>query len=154
MAETEMKFELAADTDAILAFLSVPECVGKVIPFVDHTDEKGHWVLKDQQSKVTQTKKLVPTLTVESGGIIEWVGKGEKLMATLRLELAKKGTGTEIKSVLRMDIEGALGIVLAPIISLNIRNQLEGIALGLREEFENPSAPGAPCHACPICGRA
>jgi len=152
LAETEMKFEIAADPDAVAAFLSAPENVGRMMPFVDHTDGNGHWILKDQQSRVTQTKKLVPALTVESGGVIEWVGKGERLTAALRFVLSRQEGCTAVDASLRMEIDGALGVVLGPIISLNIRNQIEAIARALKEEFDGSSA-GVACHACPICGK-
>lgn len=154
MAKTEVDFEIAADADALQAFMTDPELVSKIIPFVESTDEEGRWVLKDQQSKVTQTKRLVPTLTVGSGGRIEWVGKGEKLTVTLRMEVRPdKKACSKVKAELMMDIEGPLGVVLAPIISLNIRNQIDSIVRSLRDEFEDPTLPTGECRKCPVCGQ-
>ncbi len=152
MPKTEMEFRVCADPDALVAYLTVPEAVGKHLPFVERTDEKGHWIIKDQHSKITQTKTLAPELTVNSNGSIEWKAKGENLTLTLKAKVEPDKNISTVRGELTMDIGGVLGVVLAPIISLNIRNQLESFARSLREEFDDPTLPKSGCHNCPICG--
>ncbi len=152
MPRSERNFDLDTDAGTLAAYLSDPANVSKLLPFVAGTNEKGEWLIKDQHSKVVQTKRLVPTLTVLPGGTLEWVGKGEKLTAKLEIEIKRRKAGSTVRVALTMDVEGALGTVLTPIIALNIRNQLDAFVAGLRECFdEHEHAPGE-CHACPICG--
>lgn len=152
MPRTEREFDLDTDAGTLATYLSDAGNVSKLLPFIAGTNEKGEWLIKDQHSKVVQTKKLVPTLTVEPGGTLVWSGKGEKLTAKLELDIKGRKDGSKVKAALAMELEGALGTVLTPIIALNIRNQLDAFVSYLRECFEeHEHAPGE-CHSCPICG--
>lgn len=152
MPRSEKRFELDLDAGTLAAYLSDPGNVGKLLPFISETNEKGEWIIKDQQSKVVQTKKLVPVLTVKPGGALEWVGKGEKLTAVLAIEIEGKERGSLVRTTLAMDVDGALGAVLSPIISLNIRNQLDAFVSNLREQFHEHARVHSDCRECPLCG--
>ncbi|HEX9908213.1 MAG TPA: hypothetical protein VGB78_07100 [Thermoplasmata archaeon] len=152
LTRAEKEFEIKADADAVIAFLTVPEFVAKLLPFVEAIDERGHWIMIDHHAKVTHTKTLAPTLTVESGGVVEWVGKGEGLTSTMRFDVSPVDKTSRVKAALRMEVVETPGSVLSPILSLNIRDQLDAVARSLAEEFKDSGCYANECSRCPMCG--
>jgi carbon monoxide dehydrogenase subunit G len=152
MAKAEREFAVEAEAIRLMEFLSLHESVGRLLPFVENTDENGHWVIKDQQAKITQTKSIAPELTIRSGGVLEWVAKGGNLTSTIKFEIKQDGSRSRVKASLRMEVSGALGTVLAPIISLNVRNQLDALVDRLREEAKGSGCIVTDCQKCSQCG--
>lgn len=140
----EDEFEVLASADSTTVYLSVAEYVGVLLPFVDSVDSEGRWRLKPSSIMGGKQEVMLPFLTVESGGVVEWKANGENHHLELRFDVVASGRKSLVKARLVTDLDPSrLGSPNA--------NPLFALMVNLRKELDEPVMSYGGCGSCNLC---
>lgn len=139
MAKSKESFTINRPKEEVYRLLSDPASVGGCLSFVKATeDSEGlHWQVKSPMSTITSTKSLDLEFQADSEGEIKWHGQGSHLETRGQLALKEKSEQeTEVEFTLEMSGLGPMSMVIEPLASVQIGNQIAYFAACVRERLE------------------
>lgn len=139
MARARETFTINKPKDEVYRFLSDPASVGNCLSFVRETEKNEglHWRVKSPMSTITSTKSLSLDFQADPRGEIGWQGQGGHLETRGELML-KEGEEqkTEVEFTLEMTGLGPMLVVIEPLASVQISNQIAYFTACLRGKLE------------------
>lgn len=138
MAQARQSFSIARPKSEVHQFLSDPGALGGCLSFVAETeyDEGWTWLVKSPMSTITSTPSLALEFEADTTGSITWEGTGNHLETRGEILLRDNGNGeTEVDFTLEMRGLGPLSVVIEPMASVQIGNQIDYFAQCVREEL-------------------
>ncbi len=135
MAQARQSFSIARPRAEVYQFLSDPGALGGCLSFVAETEHDGGWtwLVKSPMSTITSTPSLAPEFEADTSGSITWEGTGNHLerRGEILLRDARNGE-TEVDFTLEMRGVGPMSVVIEPMASVQIGNQIDYFAQCLR----------------------
>jgi len=139
MAKSKESFMINRPKDEVYRFLSDPASVGDCLSFVEATEENEglRWQVKSPMSTITATNSLALEFRAAPEGEIEWHGQGSHLETRGQIILRESAEQeTEAEFTLGMTGLGPMSIVIEPLASVQISNQIAYFAACLRGKLE------------------
>lgn len=139
MAKSKESFTINRPKEEVYRLLSDPASVGRCLSFVKATEtsEGLHWQVKSPMSTITSTSSLALEFQAEPEGQIEWHGQGSHLETKGQLAFEQRSEHeTEVELTLEMSGLGPMSMVIEPLASVQIGNQIAYFAACVRERLE------------------
>ena len=139
MAKSKESFTINRPKEEVYRLLSDPASVGGCLSFVKATeDSEGlDWQVKSPMSTITSTSSLALEFQAEPEGQIEWHGQGSHLETKGQLAFEQRSEHeTEVELTLEMSGLGPMSMVIEPLASVQIGNQIAYFAACVRERLE------------------
>jgi len=139
MAKGRQSFAINKPKDEVYRLLSDPTAVGSCLSFVKETENDNglHWVVKSPMSTITSTKSLALEFEAQPVGVIQWHGRGSHLETRGQIALTESNEQeTKVDLTLEMTGLGPMSVVIEPLASVQIGNQISYFAACVREKLE------------------
>jgi len=127
MAKSKESFTINRPKEEVYRLLSDPASVGGCLSFVKATErnEGLHWQVKSPMSTITSTNSLALQFQADPEGEIKWHGRGSHLETNGQLALKERSDQeTEVEFTLEMTGLGPMSMVIEPLASVQISNQI------------------------------
>jgi carbon monoxide dehydrogenase subunit G len=140
MAKGTQGFTIQKSKDEVYRFLSDPTAVGSCLSFVKETENENglHWRMKSPMSTITSTKSLALEFEAHPTDEVSWRGQGDHLQSRGQIVLNElKERETEVDITMEMTGLGPMSIVIEPLASVQIANQIDYFSACVREKLES-----------------